>query len=388
MCPAAHDDEPVAVPRRGRRTLPAVGELVLAALVVAAVVVAVATVPRLRPHDRQRAPSVWRHPGTWLGVTVALFLVNQVLVTAYVEQTWHGDPRPVTRYLPSGWFALADLGPLATALPAWPWTVLHVQAALELPFVLLAYLLVCRWCGATVFARVLAARWLVSAVCTATFCLIELDLANPWTPVDLVVRVASGIVTPLLVAGLAPGDTRPTGLVTLALSAGALGVLVLAVYDTATLYNTAHLPGWAPGVVAAGAVLAAARWAAARRASDPGPLVTSATRSIGWFLVLFAVPSLPLRYGITFGLRPLALVAGAVLVLLALWLGWDRRRFRALGAAAAAALVAAVGGALVTPGYPEARLLAGGVAFVLAAGAACTVVDRIRSRRGGDRTAS
>ncbi len=362
---------------------PVVGELVLAVLLVAAVVAAVAWVPRLRAPVRHRTGGVLRHPGTWLGVVVALFLANQVLVTAFVEQTWHGDPDPVARYLPSGWFALADLGPLATALPAWPWTVLHVQAGLELPFVLLAYLLVCRWSGEEVFARVLAARWLLSGVSTVTFCLIELDLANPWTPVDLVVRVASGIVTPLLLAQLAPGGTRPTGLVTLALSAGALGVLVLAVYDTATLYDLGHLAGWVPGAAAGGAVLAVARWVAARRSRDPAPLAASAIRSIGWFLVLFAVPSLPLRYAVTFGLRPLALAAGAVLVLTALRRGWDHRRRRALVGIAAVALVAAAAGSLATAGYPEARLLVGAVAFVLAGAALCTVLDRPRTPRPG-----
>ncbi|WFR68008.1 hypothetical protein P9139_06550 [Curtobacterium flaccumfaciens] len=46
-----------------------------------------------------------------------MFFVNQVLVTAFVDQVWHGDPAPVTRYLPPGWFDLADLGPLPGHCP-------------------------------------------------------------------------------------------------------------------------------------------------------------------------------------------------------------------------------------------------------------------------------
>ncbi len=358
-------------------------------VIVAATVLSVVVVPRVRPSavpplaedPGRRRSGVLRHPGTWLGVVVALFLGNQLFVVAFVEQAWHGDPGRVTRYLPPGWFDLADIGSLAAVLPAWPWTVLHVQAALELPFVMLAYLLVGRWCGPDVAARVLAVRWLVSGAFTVTFCRIELDLANPWTPIDVVVRVASGIVTPLLLGGLTAGRARPSGLVPLALSAGALGCLVLAVYDVATLYNSAHLVRWLPVVTVAGVVLTLSRWWAHRDRRPVGPVMASATRSVGWFVALFAVPSLALRYGITFGARPVALVAGAVLVGQSLWLGWDRGRLRALVAVAAIASVAAAAsflaaGAVVTRGFPEGRLLAAAVAFVLAGGATGVLLDR------------
>ncbi|WP_420367067.1 hypothetical protein [Curtobacterium sp. L1-20] len=354
------------------------GQYVLEVVLVIAAATAVLCVPRARPARRQHAPGVWRHPGTWLGVTVALFFVNQILVTAFVDQVWHGNPGPVTRYLPSGWFNLADLGSIAWALPAWSWTVLHVQAALELPFVMLAYLLVCRWCGQQVFARVLAVRWLMSASFTITFCLIELDFASPYTATDLVIRVASGIVTPLLLPTLAAGTGKPPGLVSLAFSVGALGYLVLAVYDVATLYNLGHAADWAPGAAVAGAVLALSRWLAVRGNMLRGLVVASATRSIGWFLVLFAVPSLSLRYGITFGARPIALVTGAVLVMLSLWWGWDHRHIRELGVAASVAVLAATAGYFITPGYTEARLLAAAVAFVLTGGLTCVLLDRSR----------
>jgi hypothetical protein len=76
--------------------------------------------------------------------------------TIYVEREWNGDVSRIARYLPDGWFALADLGALADRFPAprlLGWTVLRAQAGLELPFVLLAYLTVCRWFGAETFRR-------------------------------------------------------------------------------------------------------------------------------------------------------------------------------------------------------------------------------------------
>ncbi|WFR67703.1 hypothetical protein P9139_04415 [Curtobacterium flaccumfaciens] len=172
----------------------------------------------------------------------------------------------------------------------------------------------------------------------------------------------------------------------LAFSVGALGYLVLAVYDVATLYNLGHAAGWAPGAAVAGVVLALSRRLAARSEHAQGPVVASATRSIGWFLVLFAVPSLSLRYGITFGARPTALVAGAVLVTLSLWRGWDHRHARELGVAAAIAVLAATAGYVLTPGYTEARLLAAAVAFVLAGGLTCVLLDR--SHEAADKRAA
>lgn len=72
-----------------------------------------------------------------------------------------------------------------------------------------------------------------------------------------------------------------------------------------------------------------------------------------------------------------------MLVLTALRRGWDHRRWRALVGIATVALVAAAAGYLATVGYPEARLLVGAVAFVLAGAALCTVLDRARTPRPG-----
>lgn len=348
---------------------------ILTAAIVGATVVGIGVVPRLSP-SRALGVGMTRHPGTWLVAAVVAMAVNQVLVTAYIHQAWGGDTSRITRYLPPGWFDLADLGRLEGLLPAWPWTVLHVQAALELPFVLLAYLLVARWFGPEVFGRVVALRWWISASWTLTFCLIEWDLHNPYTVGDIVIRVVAGFVVPLLVTGLRPGTAHPTGLVEVGASAAALSCLVLAVYDVLTLYNLGHAGRWAVPATGALVVLAAVRWWAARRSATPGPLTASALAALGWFVALFAVPGLPLRYGLTFGAGITAVVCGSALVLVSVWLGWDRRRRRALLAVVAAGVVGAAVGALVTADISEVRLLTAAVGFVAAAAVACAVGDR------------
>jgi hypothetical protein len=351
-----------------------VSDWTLAATIAVATVAGVWWVPRIRA--RNARDGGWlRHPGTWLVIVVSLMLVNQLFVTAFVDQVWHGDASPIARYLPAGWFDLAGLGGLPEWLPAWPWTVMHVQAALELPFVMLAYLLVCRWFSADIFRRAIGARWLVSASYTLTFCLIEWDLRNPYTIADIVIRLVSGVLTPLLLPLLASGRSEAPRLTPFVASAAALGCLILAIYDTVTLYNLAHIPSWLPLVAVAAVVLAAARWWA-RRPAVHGPALESASRSLGWFLLLFFVPALPLRYGFNFGTVWMSVIAGFLLVAAAVRLGWHRRHGAALAVAAGSGAVGAVAGFLVAFGYPEARLLAAGAGFVVLGAAACALLDR------------
>lgn len=67
-----------------------------------------------------------------------------------------------------------------------------MSSFLELPFVLLAYLTMCRWLDAGVYGRAVRLIWPASAVHTVTFCLIEWVLDNPYTTVeDIVIRLAS-----------------------------------------------------------------------------------------------------------------------------------------------------------------------------------------------------
>jgi peptidoglycan/LPS O-acetylase OafA/YrhL len=128
-------------------------------------------------------------------------------------------------------------------------------------------------------------------------------------------------------------------------------------------------------VTAALVVLAIAR-AWARRPVQHGPTMTSVAGALGWFLVLFLVPALPLRYGFIFGTPLVSALAGAAIVADAVWRGWDHRRFGRLGLAALAGLIGAAIGYLVAHGYPEARLLAAGIGFLLAGTAVCAALDK------------
>jgi hypothetical protein len=250
----------------------------------------------------------------------------------------------------------------------------------ELPLGLLAYLLACRWFSAEAFRRAVHARWLVSSAWTVTFCLIEWDLHSPYTEGDLAIRVVSGVVTPLLLPLLSEGRATRPRLMPFVASLAALGCIVLAVYDTVTLYNLGHTASWLPIVTGALIVLAAAR-AWARRPVEHGPTMASLVDALGWFLVLFLVPALPLRYGFNFGTTAVSVLAGVVIVTAAVWRGWDHRLFGRLGLAAAAGVAGATMGYLVAHGYPEARLLAAAVGFLLAGAGVCAGLDRKLTER-------
>lgn len=355
-----------------------VGTFLLAAVIVLAAAYSVVVLPRADAPPRPGRG--WaRHPGFWLAVVTGLIYLNQVLFTVYVQRVWHGDVSPVARFLPDGWFDLADLGWLADRFPApeWlSWTVLRSQALLELPFVLLAYLLVCRWFGADAYRRAVHARWAVSTSYTVTFCLIEWSLYNPYTVGDIVLRVVAGVVAPVLVTRLAEGAAGPPA--AFVASAVAVGVLVLVVYDSALLYNLGHLGGWLPVAGAAGAVLAVARWWA-RRPVVVGPTTAAVVASLGWFLVLFLVPALPLRYGLNFGVPVVSLLAGVLVVAVALWLGWVRALTGRLLLVAVGGVVGAVLGYLVARGFPEARLLAAAGGFLAVGGLVGVTLDRVVS---------
>jgi hypothetical protein len=65
-----------------------------------------------------------------------------------------------------------------------------------------------------------------------------------------------------------------------------------------------------------------------------------------------------------------------VLVVAAVWLGWDHRLVGRLALAVVAGVVGAAAGYLLAHGFAEARLLAAGVGFVLAGAGVCTALDR------------
>jgi hypothetical protein len=354
-------------------------------------------------------------PACWLAVVVAAIYLNQVLFTVYVLRVHDGDVSFVAQYLPTGWFALAGDHPLMVAVAqAAPRpellapSVLRVPALLELPFVVLAYLVVCRWWGGRLYQTLAGPAVLMSAcgAYTVTFCLIEWSFRNPYTWHDIALRVLAGALTVVGVTRIASrtrardvavgGPRSAPDSVVFVLSAGALGYLVLVVYDTALLYNLGHLDGHAPGVAVALTVLGAARLAANRRrrtSRRPGLTVETVVAGLGWFAALLFVPALPLRYAIGFT-APLCAAGAAVIIaataaVLALRCGcrrmpspWNNRAVAGWLSLCAATALAGVAAALagdltVLSGYPESRVLLASGLFLAIVIPIAALLDRL-----------
>jgi hypothetical protein len=364
---------------------------------VAAVASVAAGVPvTLRTAVPASVPALSRRStGLWLAVVTAAIVVNQALFTVYVLRVHGGDPGFIARYLPAGWFRLAD-GPamraFADAFPA-PGllapTVLRVQAALELPFVLLAYLTVAGWFDPALRRRLLAPP--VLPLASVAFGLIEWSLRNPYTMQDLWVRAAAAVLTVLGLRRLDGGRGRPvTGaadVVLFVVSAGCLGYFVLAVYDTCLLYNLGDLASYLPGLAVAATGGVGAHLVRRRlRPRGAGRALSTLTIGLGWFLALFFVPALPVRYALSFGSRPLAVAAGAVVVVAAAAVTVARMRSEALYVVPASLVGIAVAvvalSALPSGGYPEARLLVAAATFLLAVTVTAALTDRLTVHSG------
>jgi hypothetical protein len=233
------------------------------------------------------------------------------------------------------------------------------------------------------------------------FCAIEWHLRNPYTTDDLVIRAAAGIVVPLWVgkprrapiasADLTAADLTAAGFAVFAVSTGALAYIVLTVYDSALLYNLGHLGAELPGTLAALAILAAARYLAPRLRGEPGLGIKTATGAFGWFVVVFFVPALPIRYGLVEGQSSLSVLAGTIVVLSAVILA-ARDATRSPGftwphwagemtAAIIAGALAAVAARSIAGFHTESRILWMTSAFLLAATATCAVIDASAQRR-------
>jgi hypothetical protein len=342
-----------------------------------------------------------------LAVTTALIYVNQVLFTVYLLRVHGGDASFIARYLPTGWFDLATHNPvlrsLGRVLPAPELlapSVLRVQAFLELPFVLTAFATVVRWFDADLYRRIACSALLplASVSYTVVFCLVEWDLRNPYTNDDLVIRALSGVITPLFLARWAARDEGVSraaasvwGLLVFIGSLGALGVLVLVVYDTALLYNLGRLDERLPVAMVAGAALLGLRRSAARL---PGSSAAGLSSAFVWqvlrhWLALFFVPALALRYAIMFGTPQLAVAAGSLTAAAAVVLagrdvtaasGGGGRLALVLagrvGCAVLAGSVAAYGVAALTPrSYYEVTLLSSAAAFLVTGVVVCGLLD-------------
>ncbi|MFF5017685.1 hypothetical protein [Streptomyces sp. NPDC001165] len=392
-------------------------------MVVASVVSALAITSRVLARRPDQVGATGRSvfsPAAALALVTGLIYVNQVLFTVYVLRVHDGDPSFVARYLPAGWFDLASQNPalrhLAGHFPA-PGllapSVLRVQAFLELPFVLLAFATVMRWLDADLYRRIArsAALPLASVSYTAVFCLVEWDLRNPYTVDDLVVRSVSAVLTPTLLALCAARDRGATrtpdsvpGLLVFIGSLGALGVLVLVVYDTALLYSLGRLPERLPLALAATVLLLGLRRVASRLEGRParrGLTLAFLRHVLRYWLSLFFVPALAVRYGVLFGTPQLA--AGVALVTAATACALAARDVlaearrtadggsvgpqdgrppsglllaRGLGCAVLAGTGAACLAASLTPrSYYEVTLLSSAAAFLVATVAVCGFAD-------------
>ncbi|WP_286250729.1 hypothetical protein [Streptomyces graminofaciens] len=391
-------------------------------LVDALVLVSVASTLAFAPRVLVRCPGSARATGRALSPLVFLALVtgvvyvNQVLFTVYVMRVHGGDPSFIAQYLPAGWFDLASADhmvqrlaegfPVPTLLAP---SVLRVQAFLELPFVLLAFATVVRWFDSDLYRRITRSFLLplASVSYTAVFCLVEWDLRNPYTVDDLVVRAVSAVFTPLFIRRLAARDTGTCrtpasvpGLLVFIGSLGALGVLVLVVYDTALLYNLGRLDRRLPLALAAAGALLVLRRVAARLSepSTPGLTLSFVRHALQYWLALFFVPALAVRYGVVFGTPQLAAGAGLLTAATACVLaardssaedrggrgalGAGRRRpfvlllAGRLGCTVLAGACAAAAAAWLTPkAYYEVTLLSGAAAFLVTAVVVCGLVD-------------
>src|SRR4051794_30770662 len=123
------------------------------------------------------------HPLAQLLFVCALVLANQIFCHAYILRAHGGDPSFVTRYLGPGWFAIAGGSSIVRFVAAHvgdaKWlspTVLRVQAFLELPFTIFAYLSVARMLGQDVQRRLVRPALLVLASISfsITFSLVEM----------------------------------------------------------------------------------------------------------------------------------------------------------------------------------------------------------------------
>jgi hypothetical protein len=371
---------------------------------------ALAGVPRMVSGEAEVEPMPGRRlgPGVALSVVVGLLYLNQVLLTVYISRVHGGDVLFIARYLPNGWFAMATdnsvLEAIAGRFPAPELlapTVLRVQAFLELPFVLFAYLTVLRWLDRGWYARVARSPliWAAAFAYTLVFCAVEWELRNPYTIDDIVVRIVAAIATPPLVTWLArseKGGRHPVSalrLMVFAVSAWALGYLVLVAYDTALLYNLAHVRDRLFGATAALVVLLAARLIANRLpAYGVGAGVSAIALGLRWSLALFLVPALAVRYGINFG-TPIVAAAAAVLVLLAaarhavrdallpILPGQRHRALAQLSLAAVAGLaVAYTAVRWYRDTLYEGTLLRGVVGFLITAIVVCAVTDKYLTR--------
>ena len=361
---------------------------------IAAVAVLASLVWRVAARPERRAATApgpaaeprWRvEPAVLWTFVVALLFANQLVVAVYVDA--RGGPGFVQQYLGDFWFHVLQ-GPGVHRVAVWlgpraEWlapSVLNVQAFLELPFTLLAYLTVARLLGRAALAPLvrLPVLMLTGLFCTATFVAVERWFSSPWTDADIWLRWASALATPPALAWLLAGHRRAPAtpeplnlsrLLSFLLGALGLGVLVLFVYDTCLLYNLRHARFLWPYALFALALCVAALCLARSSTAQPvSPMLSLLHTVFVQFTWLFFVPALSLRY---MGTSP-GVLGGYGVLLLATFVfvafkvqAWPRAGFTvvlALSAAFASAGIAAAMVAMVPRPYAsvfELKLLLG-----------------------------
>ena len=324
------------------------------------------------------ASSLLLHPLAQFLLVCAVVYVNQVLFGAFILRAHGGSTAFIAQYIQGEWFAIGRHDPFvqlaAQHVGDGRWlspTLLRVQAFLELPFTMLAYLAVARLLGRELHATLCRPLGLAlaSVSFSVTFSLVELSLPNPYTSDDLVLRAAACLLTPMYIAWVCRVEERRSpmrateagpsgvlGLLAFLAGAGAISYVVLALYDAFLLYNLAHLPRYAPGiavslVVAAGASFVAPRVDAAlvraRVAHAPSPAMDACVNALRSFTLLFFVPSLTLRY---WGAHESAALCGVSIIALGFASGTASALRRSRAGIGGAVRLALAGGVAVTLG--------------------------------------
>jgi len=354
----------------------------------------------------------WCRPGRWLAAVIVILFVNQVFFTIYALRIHDGDMSYVQGYVPDGWFALADGAVMTWLADRWPapellaLSALRIPSLFELPLGVLAYLTVLNWLDPRLYRRLTgtAVLALMCASYSITFGLIEWAMHTQYTMQNLALRAVSGVVTVMALRRLGRLPSAPPGsgaprtaaeLLAFAASTAALGYLVLSLYDSVLLYSMGRVDEHLPGAVAAGVVLAASRLVATRLRRRPagpaGPGISTLTVGLSWWLALFMIPALAIRYELGFGSSLLAAAAGLLIIGAATAsaifevyaelpltgrAAATRRWLLGLTVAGVAAGAAAAVGLMVPAVHPEMRLLAAAALFVLTATSVCAAWDR------------
>lgn len=353
-------------------------------------------------------PRALAHPWTLFLIVSALALANQVVFNAYVLAAHRGNPSFIGRYLGGAYFhldldfpfvrALAGAFGAAGAERFFSPSLLRVNALLELPFAGLAYLAITSLFDRAAYRFLLRGPlgWLGAASFTVILCAIEIQLRNPWTTSDLVMRAVSFVLVASALKLLgrrergAPcfpdEDGRPRSLLALLValsgSVATAGALLL-LYDVTLLYNLGHLKRIWPLLLALLAAATASTLLAprldtrlSRDSRDdalPPPSVAAITSVASTFALAFFVPALAVRYGLGLPISRacgLAVLAGAIVVGLV-------RAARAPGIRGGRWVLGLAGGALSgglvvglarpyleTIGFTEAELLVYAVLFL------------------------